>query len=124
MATSLFTASKLVYACAHPHEDSDGTVYHVMTSLGLQPQYNIVKVPPVEQENDDTSEGPMEGAEVVATINPHKNIAFYHSFGITPNYFIFVENPFSINTYKVLRMKIDQSCLRDCMQWDPHEPSR
>ena len=119
-----FASSKLVYACAHPHEDSDGTVYHVMTSLGLQPQYNIVKVPPVEQENDDTYEAPMEGAEVVATINPHKNIAFYHSFGITPNYFIFVENPFSINTYKVLRMKIDRSCLRDCLQWDPREPSR
>ena len=122
--SSISTASRLIYSCAHPHEETDGTVYHVMTSVGLQSRYNIVQVPPVQRANQIKTETPLEGAKIVATIKPHKRIAYYHSFGITPNYFIFVENPFSINTFEVLRMRFGQSCFRNCMHWDPKETSR
>jgi carotenoid cleavage dioxygenase-like enzyme len=122
---SISTAARLVYACAHPHEENDGNVYHMMTSIGRQTGYNIVQVPPVERANHIKTETPLEGAKIVATIKAaHRNSTYYHSFGITPNYFIFVENPFSIDGFEVLRMKIDQRSFHECMHWDSKEPSR
>ncbi len=122
---SISTASRLVYACAHPHEESDGSVYNVMTSVGRQSRYNFVQIPPVERANHIRTEAPLEGAKIVASVKAYKlHSTYYHSFGITPNYFIFVENPFSINGFEVLRMKIDQRSFHDCMHWDSKEPSR
>ena len=114
----------MVYASAHPHEDVDGNVFHVMTSLGSQTKYNIVQVPPPKRASHVKKEKSMEGAKVVASVRPHNNLVYYHSFGLTPNYFIFVENPFIINTFEILKMKIDQRSFHDCMHWDTKEASR
>ena len=118
-------SARVVYACAHPHEEFDGSVYHVMTSIGRQARYNFVHVPPVKRANHIKTETALEGAKIVASVKAHKMYStYYHSFGITPNYFIFVENPFTVNGYEVLRMKIDQRSFHDCMHWDSKEPSR
>ncbi|XP_028392453.1 beta,beta-carotene 9',10'-oxygenase-like [Dendronephthya gigantea] len=117
-------SARIVYACAHPHEENDGNVYHVMTSVGRQSRYNIVQVPPAQRATHIKVDKPLEGAKIIASLKPHKSITYYHSFGITTNYFIFVENPFSINSFEVLRMKVEHRSFHECMHWDAKEPSR
>ena len=114
----------MVYTTAHPHEDVDGNVFNVMTSIGSETRYNIIQIPPSERASQIKKEKLLEGAKVVASIQPHNRLVYYHSFGITPNYFVFVENPFTISPFELLTMKSSQRCFYDCMHWDEKQPSR
>ena len=114
----------MVYAAAHPHEDVDGNVFNVMTSIGAETRYNIIQIPPSERASQIKKEKLLEGAKVVASIRPHHRLVYYHSFGLTPNYFVFVENPFTISPFELLTMKISQRSFHECMHWDANEPSR
>ena len=116
---------KMVYASSHPDEDVNGNVYNIMTSLGIGMRHNIVQIPrPLEGENQMKKGKSLEGAKVVASIRLHNPFVYYHSFGLTPNYFIFVENPFIISPFRLLTKKILQRSVYECMYWDAKEPSR
>uniref|UniRef100_A0A665WEI1 Retinoid isomerohydrolase n=1 Tax=Echeneis naucrates TaxID=173247 RepID=A0A665WEI1_ECHNA len=84
---------------AHPHIESDGTVYNIGNCMGKGATlaYNIVRIPPTQ-----------------------KGLKFLYinfSFGMSENYFVFVETPVKINLLKFLSAwSIRGSNYMDCFE--------
>ncbi|XP_070259474.1 retinoid isomerohydrolase isoform X3 [Myotis yumanensis] len=89
-------------ATAHPHIESDGTVYNIGNCFGknFSIAYNIVKIPPLQADKED----PISKSEVVVQFPCSERFkpSYVHSFGLTPNYIVFVETPVKINLFKFL----------------------
>uniref|UniRef100_A0A8C4H9E8 Retinal pigment epithelium-specific 65 kDa protein n=1 Tax=Dicentrarchus labrax TaxID=13489 RepID=A0A8C4H9E8_DICLA len=76
---------------AHPHTDADGTVYNIGNCFGknMSLAYNIIKIPPAQKGD----------------------------FGMTDNYFVFVEQPVKINLFKFLSAwSIRGATYMDCFE--------
>ncbi|KAE8592642.1 hypothetical protein XENTR_v10018831 [Xenopus tropicalis] len=105
-------------ATAHPHYDPDGTTYNMGNSYGKQgTHYNIIKIPATGPE----TEGTLQGVQIVCCI-PAKNTmrpSYYHSFGMTENYIIFVEQPIKINVLRILTSNLSGASIADSITWDP-----
>ncbi|XP_068097058.1 carotenoid-cleaving dioxygenase, mitochondrial-like [Hyperolius riggenbachi] len=105
-------------ATAHPHYDPCGTAYNMGNSYGKNGiLYNIIKVPVQESEHEDT----LKGAQVICSIPAvdQWNPSYYHSFGMTENYVVFIEQPLKMNLLKILTGKLRGIPLSDCLFWDP-----
>ncbi|TNN72525.1 Beta,beta-carotene 9',10'-oxygenase [Liparis tanakae] len=88
-------------ATAHPHYDPDGTAYNMGNSYGSKgAQYNIIKVPPERTDAKDT----LEGAQILCSIAPAKKShpSYYHSFAMTENYVVFIEQPIKMDLLKIV----------------------
>lgn len=91
----------------HPHKDDDGTIYNVAVSLNKGTKYNFLETPSEPSPGHLEKEGhPLEGTKIVATFEPKNKLCYYHSFAMTPKYFVFVENPFVVDVWRLLTMKI------------------
>uniref|UniRef100_A0A7N6BTX0 Retinoid isomerohydrolase RPE65 n=1 Tax=Anabas testudineus TaxID=64144 RepID=A0A7N6BTX0_ANATE len=83
---------------AHPHTDTDGTIYNIGNCFGknmsLKSQV-VVQLPSSER------------------LKP----SYIHSFGMTDNYFVFVEQPVKINLLKFLTLwNIRGATYMDCFE--------
>ncbi|CAN8217140.1 unnamed protein product [Coccothraustes coccothraustes] len=89
-------------ATAHPHIENDGTVYNIGNCFGknFALAYNIIRIPPLQADKED----PMNKSEVVVQFpcSDRFKPSYVHSFGLTPNYIVFVETPVKINLLKFL----------------------
>ncbi|XP_038268471.1 retinoid isomerohydrolase [Dermochelys coriacea] len=87
---------------AHPHIENDGTVYNIGNCFGknFAIAYNIVRIPPLQADKKD----PMNKSDVVVQFpcSDRFKPSYVHSFGLTPNYIVFVETPVKINLLKFL----------------------
>ena len=68
----------------------------------------------------ETGKSPLKKAEVLCTV-PCRSLlspSYYHSFGMTDNYFIFIEQPFKLDILKMatayMRGVNWASCLKHC----------
>ncbi|KAM3920985.1 carotenoid-cleaving dioxygenase, mitochondrial-like [Leptodactylus fuscus] len=107
-------------ATAHPHYDPDGTVYNMGNSYGKDGTcYNIIRVPPQKSNEAET----LEGAEVICSIKPEEKMkpAYYHSFGMSENYIVFVEQPLRLNLLKILLKRIQGKPFSEIMSWEPEQ---
>ncbi|XP_060719086.1 carotenoid-cleaving dioxygenase, mitochondrial-like isoform X2 [Tachysurus vachellii] len=107
-------------ATAHPHVDPDGTVYNMGNSYGRKGVfYNIIKVPPGNEAGDDT----LQGAKVLCSISPaEKNKpSYYHSFAMSENYVVFIEQPIKIDIMKIVTARMKGKGISDCIYWDPKQ---
>ncbi|KAF2985390.1 hypothetical protein EK904_004170 [Melospiza melodia maxima] len=105
-------------ATAHPHYESDGTTYNMGNSYGKHgSSYNIIRVPPQESGHGDT----LEGAKVLCSIPPMNRAkpSYYHSFGMTENYIIFIEQPLKLNLLKIITSKLCGKAIYDGISWEP-----
>ncbi|NXW80727.1 BCDO2 oxygenase, partial [Hirundo rustica] len=105
-------------ATAHPHYESDGTTYNMGNSYGKHgSSYNIIRVPPQEPGRGDT----LEGAEVLCSIPPMDRAkpSYYHSFGMTENYIVFIEQPLRLNLLKIITSKLCGKAIYDGISWEP-----
>ena len=50
--------------------------------------------------------------------------SYYHSFGMTDNYFVFVECPLILNSLKLMTMNLRQEPYSSAMEWFPKERAR
>ncbi|XP_039206479.1 beta,beta-carotene 9',10'-oxygenase isoform X1 [Crotalus tigris] len=111
-------------ATAHPHYDPDGTVYNMGNSYGMHgSNYNIIRVPPQKSQPSDSS---LQGAEVLCTIEPEDRMkpAYYHSFGMSENYVIFIEQPVQIKLWEItIAIFLGKSVL-DGLSWEPQLNTR
>ncbi|GFO04849.1 beta,beta-carotene 15,15'-monooxygenase [Plakobranchus ocellatus] len=80
---------------AHPHKLKDGSMIYYGTNMKFKLAYNFIMVPPPS----DPSNKPLANAKIVASVPSRwkMNISYTHSFGITENYFVHVEQPLTIN---------------------------
>ncbi|GLV43558.1 neither inactivation nor afterpotential B [Carabus blaptoides fortunei] len=104
---------------SHPHVTSDGTVYNLgmsITKCGLT--HNIIRFPEKALEDSDEL-SIFKQAQIVATVPARwiLNPSYMHTFGITDNYFVIVEQPFSINALSVLKNKIFNEPMAKNFRW-------
>ncbi|XP_043996563.1 beta,beta-carotene 9',10'-oxygenase [Gambusia affinis] len=105
-------------ATAHPHYDPDGTAYNMGNSYGSKGAlYNIIKVPPEKTEIKDT----LQGAKVLCSIVPanKSHPSYYHSFAMSENYVVFIEQPIKMDLLKIVTCKIRGKALNQGIYWDP-----
>ncbi|NXV02939.1 BCDO2 oxygenase, partial [Cettia cetti] len=105
-------------ATAHPHYEPDGTTYNMGNSYGKHgSSYNIIRVPPQQPGLGDK----LEGAKVLCSIPPMDRAkpSYYHSFGMTENYIIFIEQPLKLNLLKIITSKLCGKAIYDGISWEP-----
>ncbi|GFO41133.1 beta,beta-carotene 15,15'-monooxygenase [Plakobranchus ocellatus] len=98
---------------AHPHILKDGSMIYYGTHFDYCKAYNFISIPT----QPESSEATFEGAKIVATIPSRwkMNISYTHSFGITENYFIHLEQPLTFNIRRLMMMGLRGTCLEECM---------
>ncbi|CAL8336091.1 unnamed protein product [Boreogadus saida] len=105
-------------ATAHPHNDPDGTTYNMGNSYTPKGAfYNIIRVPPTKSSPEET----LEGATVVCSIpsTDKTKPSYYHSFAMSKNYVVFIEQPIKINLLKVVTGKLTGKGISDSVYWEP-----
>ncbi|NXS37677.1 BCDO2 oxygenase, partial [Pomatostomus ruficeps] len=105
-------------ATAHPHYEADGTAYNMGNSYGKHgSSYNIIRVPPQEPGCGDT----LQGAKVLCSIPPRDRAkpSYYHSFGMTENYIVFIEQPLRLNLLQIITSKLQGKAVFDGISWEP-----
>ncbi|XP_012782431.2 carotenoid-cleaving dioxygenase, mitochondrial [Ochotona princeps] len=110
-------------ATAHPHYDSDGTAYNMGNSYGPKGScYNVIQVPPAKVDLGET----IHGAKVICSIASSEAMkpSYYHSFGMTSNYIIFIEQPLKMNLWKIVTAKIRGKAISDGISWEPQYNTR
>ncbi|ROT75094.1 hypothetical protein C7M84_006380 [Penaeus vannamei] len=110
-------------ATAHPHVDPDGTVYNMGNSfMGAKgPTYNVIRFPPKKTLPSGKVLNSFEQATVVASIPCQWKMrpCYYHSFSITDNYFILVEQPLGVSVPKLLVNHYRGKSFMQAMDWIP-----
>lgn len=99
---------------SHAHTDGNGNTYNIGSNVG---SYNIVEFPAVDGLNN---------AKIVAQI-PTKNRfspSYYHSFGMTDRYFIFIEQPLVISIPHVLWSNFTGGTNGNILKWRPQNKVR
>nr|XP_034192009.1 carotenoid isomerooxygenase isoform X1 [Osmia lignaria] len=122
---------RIVNHTSHPHVMNDGTIYNLGLSVTTRgPMYNIVCFQPSRIIIDDSGEeqelSMFDQATIVASI-PSRwllNPSYMHTFGITENYFIIVEQPLAVSLTTVLSCKMKQEPMRAALKWHENENTR
>uniref|UniRef100_A0A667ZZN7 Beta-carotene oxygenase 1, like n=1 Tax=Myripristis murdjan TaxID=586833 RepID=A0A667ZZN7_9TELE len=85
-------------ATAHPHYDDEGNTYNMGTAiLGLgRPKYVIFKVP-ASTEQSGGADVYLHGSVCSVPFRSLLFPSYFHSFGMTENYIVFVEQPFKLD---------------------------
>lgn len=105
-------------ATAHPHYDPDGTAFNMGNSYGSKGAlYNIISVPPAKSNTKDT----LQGAKVLCSIVPadKSHPSYYHSFAMSQNYVVFIEQPIKMDLLKIVTCKLRGKGLSEGIYWDP-----
>ncbi|KAM8927666.1 carotenoid-cleaving dioxygenase, mitochondrial-like [Pelodytes ibericus] len=105
-------------ATAHAHYDPDGTAYNMGNSYGKQGTcYNIIRVPAQKSHSEET----LEGAKVICSIKPKDKMkpSYYHSFAMTENYVVFVEQPLKLNIINILTSQLQGKAFEKSLSWEP-----
>ncbi|XP_054716911.1 carotenoid-cleaving dioxygenase, mitochondrial-like [Uloborus diversus] len=109
-------------AVAHAHEEPDGTVYNVGSFYSRHSSYCILKFPPKDENVKNTFENSSVVCKIPAS-EPWK-ISYHHSFGMSDNYFIFVEQPMHISVSKLAWSRFSAATFAESMSWDDNAQTR
>ncbi|CAL4069525.1 unnamed protein product, partial [Meganyctiphanes norvegica] len=125
------TISKYVavnLATAHPHVDEDGTLYNMGNSFtgSKGPTYNIIKFPPPKTLPDGKTLSSIEQGSVVASMPCQWKMSpgYYHSFHITDNYFILIEQPLGVSVPKLVAASLKNKGMVHAMKWHKDVPTK
>lgn len=106
----------IVNHTSHPHVMHDGTVYNLGLSVSKTgPAYNIICFPC----GDDV----FDKARVVAEIPTRWKLhpSYMHTFGITENFFIIVEQPLTVSVPAVVKSQLTNEPMISCLKWFPEK---
>ncbi|GFO11249.1 beta,beta-carotene 15,15'-monooxygenase [Plakobranchus ocellatus] len=110
---------------AHPHILEDGTMILFRMDMRYTRSYNFISIPP-QPASPDLSPGPFTGAKIVATA-PSRwklNLSYTHSFGLTDNYFVHLEQPLTYNLPRMVAMAVTGSTVADCLTSYPGQSNK
>ncbi|XP_062557482.1 carotenoid isomerooxygenase isoform X2 [Armigeres subalbatus] len=102
----------IVNHTSHPHVMSDGTVYNLGCSVTKTgPAYTIICFP--------HGENMFENARIVASVPARWKFhpGYMHTFGITENFFIVVEQPLSVSVPSMLVSQIKNEPMASSLKW-------
>uniref|UniRef100_A0A671VQC2 Beta-carotene oxygenase 1 n=1 Tax=Sparus aurata TaxID=8175 RepID=A0A671VQC2_SPAAU len=112
-------------ASSHPHYDKEGNAYNMGTSIAEKgkTKYMLFKVPAVAEKDEGKNVPVLKNAEVVCSV-PCRSLltpSYYHSFGMTDNYFIFIEQPLKLDILKMATAYMRGVNWASCMKYCPDE---
>ncbi|XP_017285368.1 beta,beta-carotene 15,15'-dioxygenase [Kryptolebias marmoratus] len=112
-------------ATSHPHYDTEGNAYNFGTSIAEKgkTKYTLFKVPAVSETEKGKKVPALKKAQVVCTV-PCRSLlspSYYHSFGMTDNYIIFIEQPFKLDILKMATAYMRGVNWASCMKYFPNE---
>ncbi|XP_041988122.1 carotenoid isomerooxygenase-like [Aricia agestis] len=110
--------SVLVHHTAHPHIMPNGDIYNVgFYFLKGMLKHIVVKFPYSKDEDMFSS------AHIVGTMKPRwiLNPAYMHSFGITENYFVIIEQPMSLSLLNSVMMYLNNDPYSTLINTFPDE---
>ncbi|XP_046387976.1 carotenoid isomerooxygenase-like isoform X2 [Ischnura elegans] len=142
----------IVSHTSHPHVMEDGTVFNIGMVVGSTgPKYTVFKFPPpknwkpqtmdarTNEKHGDTSNGnaevhgddeaeeydPFATAEVVGGISARWPLhpGYMHSFGVTENFFIIVEQPLSISVPETVLTTLLNEAMASSFRWYQDKPT-
>ncbi|XP_053662575.1 carotenoid isomerooxygenase isoform X1 [Anopheles marshallii] len=102
----------IVNHTSHPHVMSDGTVYNLGCSVTKTgPAYTIICFP--------HGPGMFENARIVASVPARWKFhpGYMHTFGITENYFVIVEQPLSVSVPTMVVSQIRNRPMAAALKW-------
>ncbi|KAM8866062.1 beta-carotene 15, 15-dioxygenase 2, like [Synchiropus picturatus] len=109
-------------ATAHPHYDQDGATYNMGNSHNKNGFfYNVIRVPPPEEMRSKEDSADLTGAKVICSIraaDPRKP-SYYHSFVMSENYIVFIEQPIKLDLLKFMLYRIQGKSFHKIMKWEP-----
>ena len=112
MRLNVFDYVGVVNHTSHPHVDFDGSVYNVgLITKGGASYYAIIKFPHGQNMFKDA---------YIASQIPVRwkfNPSYMHSFGLTENYFIIVEQPFCISVASLAMGAIKNEPIATALKW-------
>ncbi|CAK6436820.1 unnamed protein product [Pipistrellus nathusii] len=105
-------------ATAHPHYDSAGNVLNIGISIvdKGKTKYVIFKIPAKVPDRTKRT-NPLQHTEVICSI-PSRSLfspSYCHSFGVTENYIIFLEQPFKLDILKMATAYIRGVSWASCL---------
>ncbi|XP_034411672.1 beta-carotene oxygenase 1, like [Cyclopterus lumpus] len=108
-------------ATAHPHYDNEGNTYNMGTAimgLGL-PKYVIFKVP-ADASDKERKKPALRKVQQVCSIPLRSTLfpSYFHSFGMTDNYIVFVEQPFKLDVVKLATAYFRGVNWGSCLRFD------
>ncbi|KAJ6666071.1 hypothetical protein lerEdw1_000975 [Lerista edwardsae] len=112
-------------ATSHPHYDSFGNILNMGTSIvdKGKTKYVIFKIPPSAPAGEKKKTKCLEHLEVLCSI-PSRSLlhpSYYHSFGVSENYVIFVEQPFKLDILKMATAYIRKVDWASCLVFNKDE---
>ena len=100
---------------AHPHFLADGSLLNIGTSINMKGStvYNVLKFPP--QGHDE--------AEIIGQLEAKSKLhpSYFHSFGLTENFIVFIEQSMTMNMKKLLAMNLLNIPIVECFDWWPQQ---
>nr|NP_001019730.1 beta,beta-carotene 15,15'-dioxygenase [Bos taurus]AAY25023.1 beta-carotene-15,15'-oxygenase [Bos taurus] len=106
-------------ATSHPHYDAAGNVLNVGTSIvdKGKTKYVIFKIPAPVPGGRKEGRSPLKDTEVFCSIAAHSLLSpsYYHSFGVSENYIIFLEQPFKLDILKMATAYIRGVSWASCL---------
>ncbi|CAL8109442.1 unnamed protein product [Orchesella dallaii] len=109
----------------HPLIDETGTMWNMGFSVLPTVKYNVVKIPNANSK-DMAMDVLLSKGSTVASISPRWNgaLSFNHSFGMTKNYIVFIEQPFVVKVSRVLAATIKDYAVKDWLEWRESDKNR
>ncbi|XP_028400217.1 retinoid isomerohydrolase-like [Dendronephthya gigantea] len=109
---------KYLLATAHPYEDDDGSVYNL--GLGYDKEKglaHLITLLPASTEDTRSEQAPSEG-KIVAKIPASFQYSYSHSFGMTQKYFIVIQQPMTVNVWKLAVSRFVGWNIIDAFSWN------
>ncbi|XP_043965583.1 beta-carotene oxygenase 1, like [Gambusia affinis] len=108
-------------ATAHPHYDKEGNTYNMGTAIiGLgRPKYIIFKVP-ADASDKDLKKPALRKVQQICSVPFRSTLypSYFHSFGMTDNYIVFVEQPFKLDIVKLATAYFRGVNWGSCLKFD------
>uniref|UniRef100_A0A1I8QDQ2 Carotenoid isomerooxygenase n=1 Tax=Stomoxys calcitrans TaxID=35570 RepID=A0A1I8QDQ2_STOCA len=107
----------VIHHTSHPHVLSNGTVYNLgLGSTKSGPVYQIICFP----HGEDMFENAYVKAQIPCRwkLNP----GYMHTFGLTENYFVIVEQPLSVSLSEYIKTQVFNQNMSACLKWFDDKP--
>ncbi|XP_034164301.1 beta,beta-carotene 15,15'-dioxygenase isoform X1 [Pangasianodon hypophthalmus] len=111
-------------ATAHPHYDDEGNTYNMGTAIMALsgPRYVIFKVPAATSDTKDSRKKnlALKNLQQICSIPFRSKLhpSYFHSFGMTDNYIIFVEQPLKLDIIRLATAYFRGVSWGKCLSFD------
>ncbi|CAI4232991.1 unnamed protein product [Auanema sp. JU1783] len=105
---------------AHCNGDEEGNVFNIGSSYGKDSAYVFAKTLNPLKHSETASSHSTELTELIGTLKATDPgmPTYYHSFGMSENYFILFESPLRLSALKLGFSRAIYNSYRDCMSWN------